>query len=251
MQFGKRAADAPDAGASGNYLRNWKKGENLCRILQEIDDWTQYWEHYKGKKSFPCTEDRDTCPGCTHEDEEVQKASKKYATYAKLIKQDKVFAMRIPATLHDRFVVRAERNNGTVTNRDYVVIKTGTGFDTEYDVDQEDKYDVNVEVELKRAPCTVQEALQDSYVEVWGKLPDGSAPATPAPAVADPEDKPPSKPANQSASAEQQEEVLTESAIKAMELPQLQELCKRAGLRFVEDDTKDDLVEKLLRTFGD
>lgn len=247
MKFGQRSADAPDT-STGNYLRNFKKGENLVRWLEEIDDWTVFWEHYKNKKGFPCTGNQDTCPGCTHPDEDVAKASKKYATYARFVKADKVFPVRIPVTLRDRMVVRSERNNGSVLTRDYIVIKTGSGFDTEYDVDQDEKYEVETADLIGKSPCTVQEALADHYVEVWGELPDEpSKDAGTKSNKAD--DVPPTEPAAQKDKGEQVEEV-TEADIRAMDLDELRALCKRAGLRFVSDDTAEDLVEKLLREFG-
>lgn len=79
MKFGQKKKDAPDVG-SGKYLRNWKKGETKVRFLDESDDWIAFREHYtRDRKSFPCTEERDTCLGCQSPDEEVAKSSRKYA----------------------------------------------------------------------------------------------------------------------------------------------------------------------------
>jgi hypothetical protein len=50
-----------------------------------------------------------------------------------------VKALKIPSPLANRLVARADRNGGTLLNRDYTIIRRGNGLDTEYDVESEDK----------------------------------------------------------------------------------------------------------------
>lgn len=240
MQFGQKKKDAPDAG--GTYLRRFKKGETKVRFLDESDDWNAYREHYTpDRKSFPCTEE-DTCPGCTSENDSVRKASRKYATQVLLVKQQIVLPFSVPISLSDRLAVRAERNGGTLTNRDYVVLRSGDGFDTEYDVDQEDKYPVDLADLRKKITVEIQDCHKEAFEAVWGstsepKTPtNGSKPADDAAADVPPTDD----------SAE-----MTEADLRAMSREDLVKLCEKAELKVDEDASRTQLVDALLKAFGE
>ena len=255
LTFGVKQKDAHDREYSGNYLRSFKKGETLVRFLDETGEWIRYWEHHTTDgKSFPCTEDRESCPGCTHENEKVRRASKRYGVNLLLVKQGIVLPFKLPVTLYDRLVVRAERNDGTVTNRDYVIIKSGSGLDTEYDVDQEDKYSVDL-AELHKKAYNIQEILGESYAEVWGD-PDApkakDEPKSKGESKEEAKDVPPTEPAAKSESAGEAGEVeMTEASIRAMGKSELRALCTKVGLEFTEDDTSSELADKLIAAYGD
>lgn len=244
MQFGQRKADAPAAG--GDYLRGFKKGETKVRFLDEPDEWIAFREHFtRDRKGFPCTEDKLSCPGCTHGDEEVRKASRKYAAQVLLVKQNVVLPFKIPVSLSDRLAVRAERNGGTLLNRDYVVLRSGDGFDTEYDVDQEDKYPVDLAELKKKITLEIQDCFQESFKEVWGSVEDPKLVTPKGPSEANnAEDKPPSEPTGATSDPASENE-LTEAAVRAMEKPDLRKLCDRAEIKWTEDDTKAELLEKI------
>lgn len=243
MKFGTRKADAPEQ--SGNYLRNPAKGETLVRYLEEVDDWLLFYEHYNPDgRSFPCTEDRATCPGCTHPNEKVSERKRKYAVQCWLPKKDVVLPYRMPVTVVDRMTVRSERNGGTILNRDYVVIKSGSGFDTEYDVDQEDKYPVDIADLKKKIKVDIQDALNDSFAE---NAPEGAQ--TPVRSRKDDAGDPPSEPQRQQDS--DAEEELTEAQVRAMDKAALLELCQRAGVKVDEEDTKSEIADKLIAAYGE
>lgn len=252
MEFGQPKKDAPVE--SGNYLRQFPKGETLVRFLDEPDDWNAYREHYSlDGKSFPCTEDRTSCPGCTHDNEKVSRSGRKYAAQVLLVKQEKVLPFKIPVTLAGRLVLRAERNSGTLLSRDYVILKSGTGMDTEYDVDTEDKYEVDQKSLHTKITLSIQDCHADSFKEVWGDLVDGK-PTKSGKVKEFAEDTdnevPPSKPATQSDSGEQGDVDLSENQVRKMSKPELRQLAVRAGLDFDEDDTTKELANKLIEHFG-
>lgn len=264
MQFGKKKKDAPERG-SGTYLRRFQKGETKVRFLDEPDEWIEYWEHFTpDRKSFPCTEERDSCPGCTHDNEAIRKASRKYATQLLLVKQQQVLPFIVPISLADRLSARAEKNGGTLINRDYAVMRSGDGFDTEYDVDQEDKYPVDVAALRSKITLDIQDCFKDAFTAVWGTLDAKGSPSDIADTHTPGDENPPTEPAANQDAGESEDAgvvvteatadgavVLTEAKIRAMEKPELRDLCDTAGLKYDSDETKSELIEKLLKEFGE
>jgi hypothetical protein len=134
------------AGGNAGWMRGVKDGKDLrVRFLQDPEEWLQYDEHYvRSSGFFPCTND-DTCGACASDDDRTKRASTKYVAQvliqfeagAKDIGQVK--ALKIPRPLANRLIARADRNGGTLLNRDYTIIRRGNGLDTEYDVESEDK----------------------------------------------------------------------------------------------------------------
>jgi hypothetical protein len=175
MQFGTKKSDVVDGQMNDGeflpYLRNFREGDNEVRFIEEVDDWTAFAEHYTPEaKSFPCTGDRNTCPGCTSDNEKMARASRKYATNVKLVQNDMVLPFRIPMSLAKKLFNRAERN-GSITNRDYIVMREGKGLDTEYDLEQGDKSEANL-AELRGKSHDIESILKTSYEEVWGDIND-------------------------------------------------------------------------------
>lgn len=243
MKFGQRKADAPAiSDGTGNYLRNFKDGDTVIRFIDEPDEWIVFREHYTtDRRSFPCTEDRDTCPGCTSDIESVQRASRKYGTNVWLVKSDLVLPFRIPMSLAKRVFSRAERNDGTITNRDYVIMKSGKGMDTEYDLEAEDKYTVDLDA-LRAKALNVQEILAESYDEIWGDGKDSSL------AKKAKEEEPlPSKPEVKSASADDSGDVeIDEDALYEMGLTDLVTLASKVGVSVPTDAKKSDVIRALI-----
>lgn len=252
MQFGVKKKDAPEP-TGGKYLRRFAKGETKVRFLDEPDEWIMFKEHFTpDRKGFPCTM-AEGCPGCTSDVESVRRAGRKYAAQVLLIKSNQVLPFAIPVTLAERLAIRAERNGGTLVNRDYVVLRSGDGFDTEYDVDQEDKYPLDLAELHKKIQVEIQDCFLASFNEVWGSVDNPVRQVSKAEAreATQDENVPFSRPTSQSESAaKSDEEELTEAQIRAMDVDQLAHLCSRAGLSVDMFATKDELIELLLKEFG-
>jgi hypothetical protein len=258
MQFGQRRGDVNEVDSEGKYLRNFKKGEVKVRFLEETDDWTRFYEHYKGGKSFPCTQDTLTCPGCMDDDDDVSRRSRKYGTNLWLVDVDKVIPFRIPVSLATLMDNRADRNGGSILTRDYVIMRTGKGLDTVYDADSDERYDVDTDKLLLQG-IDINEILQASYDEVWGE------PVEPKKDRFAKEEEPEAKPVRKrAAKAEVKEEpaevfpseadeadlVIDEDALYDMNLSDLVDLADKVGVEFSEDASKRDLIRLLLSEVG-
>jgi hypothetical protein len=248
MQFGQRRGDVTEIESDGRYLRNFKKGEVKVRFLEETQDWITFREHYLEGKSFPCTQDKDTCPGCNHPDEDVQRASRKYATNIYLVEVEKTLPFRVPVSLAKSMDTRSDKNGGTILNRDYVVMRSGKGLDTEYDVDSDERYALDTKSLLKDG-IDINELLEESYNEVWGekvveekpkassRLGRGKAKAEEP--VEEPQTDFPSE-------ADSDDIVIDEDALYEMSVPDLQDLAVKVGLSVDDDASKRDLIRLLL-----
>jgi len=169
VAFGKKKSEVTDDydGEILKYLRNFRDGDNVVRFIDEVDEWIAYKEHFNAnKQGYPCSQDSQ-CPGCNADTEDERKASRKYATNVYLPSVKLVLPYRVPITLAKKMFTRSERN-GTITNRDWVVIRSGKGFDTEYDVEQDEKYALDLNV-LRGEALDIEEVFEAMYNDVWGK----------------------------------------------------------------------------------
>lgn len=231
MQFGKKKSEITENtlgdGEFLPYLRNFREGDNEVRFIEEVEDWIGFSEHYTPEgKSFPCTGDRNACPGCTSENEKTSRASRKYATNVKLVENGMVLPFRIPMSLAKKLFNRAERN-GTITNRDYIVMREGKGLDTEYDLEQGDKSEVNL-ADLQEKAHDIEEILRSSYEEVWGVI-------TPKPQE--------SEKAPFEASGEVE---IEEGALRAMSRSDLLTLAADNAIVVDEDGSKGEILDTIL-----
>lgn len=244
MQFGTKRSEVSDD-FSGNYLRSFKEGSTQVRFLEEPDDWTAYREHFnKERRAFPCTGDRNTCPGCTSDDEEISRSSRKYATHVKVIKGDYVAPYKIPVSLAKRMFARAERNDGTITDRDYLIVRTGKGLDTDYDVDPGDKYAVNTSVLLKDAP-DIEEIFTSMFEEnAPGAKQDEVKAKANAKVDKDFEEEAfPSEPADEAGDT-----VIDEDALFDMNLADLLELARRNKIDVPDNPRKSSLIRLIVES---
>lgn len=230
MTFGVRAKDAPEPDFEGSYLRSFRAGDTTVRFCEEVPDWIMFWEHYNSdQKSYPCTGDRRTCPGCNSEDEREKKASRKYGSTVKLIERDQFMPVRIPVSVYKKMVTRMERNDGTILNRDYIIIKEGKGLDTEYDVEADRVYKIP-EKELTSNIFDMESILQTMFNEIWPELA---------------EDKDEQKPAKV---AESQDEEISLTDLKKMGIRDLRALARKHGVEsdICELGTKPELIDAIL-----
>jgi hypothetical protein len=236
MQFGTRAADAPKLGntpgeGDAGFMRTLKPGEYRMRFLQETDDWQQYWEHYNptpGGFPFPCTGDRQTCPGCTSGIEKMEKASPKYAVNAKVGNYVNVY--KFPVKFYNKMVIRSERNGGTVTDRDYLVTRIGNDTSTDYDIEMMMPAPLDKTYEIN----DIEKLLAKAFGEAWPEFDPSINQDQPAPSVdrreglnefAEPEAK----------QAPKEEKEVTEAELRAMSGDQLRALCDEEGIKYPED----------------
>lgn len=167
MKFGTKFAEAARGvgpnGGSGKWIRTLKEGETRMRFLEEMDNWLVYYEHYNPIGSaFPCTGDKATCPGCTSDNERMNKASRKVAVNAIVGQYQDVY--KLPITLVNRLKIKSERNDNTITDRDYIITRIGKSIDTEYDVESGNALPIDLNAfEL----ANVQTMLEVSFSENW------------------------------------------------------------------------------------
>jgi hypothetical protein len=173
MKFGKSWDEAQQESTGGSgYLKYFKNDETTFRVLQEPSEWVAYWEHFNpGGFPFPCTQDRNTCPGCTSKNEKMKKANRRVAF--NVLEGEYVNAYKVPKTVADKLANRAERSpSGTVTDRDYTIYKIKSknadgSTKVDYDVEGQDRVPVDVNA-LRDQFADIEELLQEAFNESWG-----------------------------------------------------------------------------------
>jgi hypothetical protein len=251
MRFGTAKKNISEGPRDADWLRNFKAGDTKVRFIEECDDWIVYREHFMEGKSFPCTQDRNACPGCLSADEQVSRASRKYATSVLMPETGYVVPIKMPVTLVNRLVARAERNNGTITNRDYIIIKDGKGLETTYDVEQDDKYDVDTDA-LKRQAKDIESILTQSYIDAWGEMPDDVSTLKPKakakPAVKEEDEEIPFDSASEK---EASLEEISEEVVRKMRKADLIALAERAGVTVEANADREEIVDQLLEALAE
>lgn len=234
------------AGSGGKWIKGWKSGETKVWFLEELNDWTTYYEHFNQSKQrfYPCTGDKENCPGCTSDVEDERSASKRYLVNCRV--GSYVDLYKIPASLIDSITRAADRDSGSLMKRPFLVIKTGKGKNgTNYDFDREEResYPGELDEDLGKIQDH-QEALRAAYEEVWGPIEDEAeapqtkprrrSPAKPKPeeppAQKPTDDDPPSEPQPEEPGAEEEDEVLSEDQVRAMSADDLLDLYERCGI---------------------
>lgn len=252
MRFGKSAEEAekePSRGGGGqSFMKYCREGDNTLRILDEPDKWVYYWEHFNpGGYAFPCTNDRDTCPGCTSDIERMQRASRKIAFNA--FDGEYTNVWKVPKTVADKLKARWERI-GTVRDRDYIItqIVTKSGNKTNYDYDVEgqekQKFDFSEVEEYMKDP---EDLLAEAYDDAWG---DDAKVRESRTRAKDTEETTKVKAKIQRAKKEEpvEEKVYSEEELRKMDVWDLAALCKNEGLGAIPKDmeTSDAIVDWML-----
>lgn len=114
-------------GGNDQFLQRVPADDSIMvRFLTEPDEWQSYFEHYdQVMRYYPCSDD---CPGCT----EGNRPSQRYLANVLDIQNDRVVPMVIPKTLVTKLLNSYDRYT-TMTDRDYDLIRLGSGLDTDYD----------------------------------------------------------------------------------------------------------------------
>lgn len=175
--FGVKTADDTDSGSSGgDWIHRFAKpGTYRLRFLEEFEDWTVYWEHFSADKktTYPCTAntvaEKKSCKGCTSPSEKEAKPSKKFLVNAVQItgKDDEQGYAHLWKMPHHSLKAAFELNRdkySTLTDRDYLIIRTDDGSGVSYMLDREDKQPMDLSVYAKQDH---QAALMQEYQEAW------------------------------------------------------------------------------------
>jgi hypothetical protein len=83
--------------------------------------------------------------------------------------------------LANRLSLRNDRNEGTITNRDYTLIRSGDGLDTEYDVEQEEK--VAIDLSAYADALDLEAMLSQQFFSAWPDFADQSPNGSERPAA--------------------------------------------------------------------
>jgi hypothetical protein len=162
-KFGDATRVASTGGGGGKWIKTLKEGETRMRFLQEVDEWVVYYEHYNpAGTAFPCTGDRDTCPGCTSTNERMKSASRKVAVNAVVGQYQDVY--KLPITLVNRLKIKSERNNNTITDRDYLITRIGKDKNTEYDVESGSALPIDLSA---YEMLNIEKMLEEQFNENW------------------------------------------------------------------------------------
>lgn len=100
------------------------------RFLAEPEKWVHIYEHYTGNGFEIC---RDDCEICA----DGGRPTQRMIAAAVDVEKKRVIALKLPITAARVLLKRYDRNT-TVMDRDWDLSKTGTGLETEYDVDSSD-----------------------------------------------------------------------------------------------------------------
>jgi hypothetical protein len=258
MKFGAPLKDKPfgDSFGDGDYLRTFKEGPTLCRFPFPLlsSGWIGYYEHYDkpNQRSVPCnrTEDGDTseCRACNSDDKNFRYAARKVATNIQLVdKEDMVLPFKMSQRLYEQIERKAERDNGDVTKRDYLLTRTGKDQSTVFDVDREDVYEVDLKA-LQDKASDVQEILKSMYEEYWEKY--GASRSAKAASVSEKgtsaeEDIPPTEPADLDL-------VIDEASLRAMNEDEIDKIISAAGLKDIDPDwSRSKKVDVLVDRLGE
>ena len=173
MKFGVKVAERTSkptnsSGSNSDWIRYFKNTETRLRFLEEMEEWTEVWFHFSQglMRNYPCTGERDKCPGCTSENEKEARASKKYLVNA--LSDGYVNLWMLPASTWDDLDRYKDKSGGTILDRDYTIIKH-KGDRTTYSVDREERDRIDLQpYESKKKDH--QAMLFAAFVEVHPEL---------------------------------------------------------------------------------
>ena len=131
------------------------KGEYLIRPLTEPDEWQKcnfVWNK-SINRGWPLAE------GQIIDDDEGLQVQTRYLGQFIDIEKDRVIVFQVPKSVFDSFGRKFNRN-GTVMDRDWLVIREGTGLDTAYDLEADEEVDRDLS---KYVIPDIEEVLVNAY----------------------------------------------------------------------------------------
>lgn len=178
MAFGDKVASDSRAAGGGEWIRYFRDEETQIRIIPAeavnrqgrtvygTAAWPQEYEHFDISipTSFPCTEE-DDCIGCTSDSKEVRDKKRRIYFHA-LDAEGAPRIYRMGPQLYNRLKMKEQRalskdpkNLQPLSDRDYIILRTGQKLNTEYDAEPGEAYEVDFPEELP----DIAEALQSAY----------------------------------------------------------------------------------------
>lgn len=243
------------------WVKSIPEGEIRVRFLTEPDGWFEYEEHWsKAFSGYHACPGDDSCPTCglpgtstslrylanAYAIKETRVSGKKPGTFD----MGRVIPLKIPMDVAQRLMTKYQRSaedpdDRTLMDRDYTITRQGSGTNTMYDVEKEDKSSFTLDVEL----FDLEKILIDQYHDTFGEYPGGEAPA--------PKDETPEKnlddegdevPFEKPASDDSDEDVLTLDDLRKMELPELINVCEILKIDVPDEPTQTQLIDMIMET---
>lgn len=242
------------------WIKNVRADEDMTvRFLTEPDEWYAYREHYDPSVNFfPCIGRDNDCPGCNHESEKVQRASRRYLANAFDVTAGQVIPLKLPLDLANRLVARYERYGDTIVDRDYTLHRMGKGLDTTYDVTPEapSKFDAS-----KHQLVDIEKALIEQFEDAFDLEPSDSGGAStqkpstmrrqaPVDTSSDEDEDLPSEPSTPTDEDEDDGEYLTEEQALKMDKDQLKALADQLEVELDGRWSKEKMVKAIFDAAG-
>lgn len=163
-KFGSAARDYVPPSDDDVWIKKPKPGDTRLRVVQPTKSFHTWREHYvEGIGSFFC-DDSPECFGCKSEVEKEARKSRFYGFNA-LEANGRLSVFKIGVKFYTKLQNREQRAGGSLTDRDYTIIRSGTGLETDYDLDPGEKY----QVELPEEIYDIENAIGRKYYAAMGE----------------------------------------------------------------------------------
>lgn len=209
------------------------ESEITVRFLTDPDEWFEYREHWgqSVKSYFACTGKDNDCPGCNGESEQDQRTSKRYLANALDVEAGRVIPLKLPVDLVNRLRTRWDRYD-TLTDRDYILSRTGKGLNTIYDLDPMDKDSLDIS-QYEKDRHDLEQILIDQWKDAWESDRKEK--------IAEEAKTEPHWPSADEDVVDD-EDVLTLDQVKKMKLAELEEIAEQLGIEPEDDWRKADFI---------
>lgn len=202
LKFGQAASDyTPSENSDEVWIRTFKDPATqirICPAVRENDKgvtvygaeaWVMEREHYaEGIGSFPCAARFGvSCVGCDDANEDVSQRRRQYYINA-LDEKGDLRVYKFGVKLYKIFLGRQQRflsndpdNKQALSDRDYVIIRSGKGRDdTIYDPEPADKYEVEFPSPLHDISQIITDRYEAALIAYTGSGSEEAKPAKPA-----------------------------------------------------------------------
>lgn len=170
MGFSKKIGNVKNvAKGGGGGSDTWikfipKEGRMKVRFLQEPEEWAGYLEVWDDtvNRGYPLPDGEQAPPD--------SRASQRYLVNAVDIENDKVIPLQMPKTLVKQLLSSYDIF-GTMLDRDYFLMKQGSGTDTTYSAAADGPSKINMK-KYAKSMHDLEAVLEAAYVAVNGALDD-------------------------------------------------------------------------------